>query len=268
MEIEKGEKNPETRNPKPSPKPSFLGPTRDPLFPSHPAGPLLPLPSQPSFCPRAGPAPSPARPTHLPLALSPRRPRPSSPHRQRGPTRQGHLLPRAELPCSALAVFPRCPWPHSARARARGPLAGLPEPLLLLEASPLEPDQAKPLGRSAFPAEQHPAAITAASPPGTPSQDPRGSLISIPRPPAPPIPQPRSREARAAHPRRAAPLLRHTEPLRRRRLATSVPPSPGPGPQQLRPCPGTSPSTQSLPRPPVRAGFSPSLPLQVTRPPP
>ena len=141
------------------------------------------------------------------------------------------LPPRARVPLLRVA---RCPWPRSARARARGPLAGHPELLLLLEASPLEPDRAKPLGRSAFPAEQRPAAITAASPPGTPSQDPRGSLISIPRPPAPPIPQLRSREARAAHPRRAAPLLRHTEPLRRRRLATSVPPTPDPGPQHLR----------------------------------
>ena len=110
-----------------------------------------------------------------------------------------------------LAAFPRYPWPRSARARARGPLAGLPEPLLLLEASPLEPDQAEPLGRSAIPAQRQSRLRSPLSTPGALAKRPGVPLIGTAAAPrTSPIPQP-------------PPLHRITATERLRREETSTP---------------------------------------------
>jgi len=118
------------------------------------------------------------------------------------------LPPRARVPLLRVA---RCPWPRSARARARGPLAGLPEPLLLLEASPLEPDQAEPLGRSAIPAQRQSRPRSPLSMPGAHAKRPGVPLIGTAAAPrTSPIPQP-------------PPLHRITATEQLRREETSTP---------------------------------------------
>ena len=119
MKSERKKKWKKGRNPKPSPKPSFLGPTRDPLFPSHPAGPLLPLPSRPSFSPRSAPVPpapltnsphmrnGPAPPAHAPASLRSRAP---------GPTRSPSARVAVRSPQRARAPPFADPWAPLARS--------------------------------------------------------------------------------------------------------------------------------------------------------
>ena len=100
LEKKRGRKTRKGKKPKkPSPKPSFLGPTRDPFFPSHPAGPVLPSPSARSHSSYSAQAPRPSSP--------PFTARPSS-----------FLSPSPRTAQSRMARFtaqPRCAWPTPLR---------------------------------------------------------------------------------------------------------------------------------------------------------
>jgi len=100
LEKKRGRKTRKGKKPKkPSPKPSFLGPTRDPFFPSHPAGPVLPSPSARSHSSYSAQAPRPSSP--------PFTARPSS-----------FLSPSPRTAQSRTANFtaqPRCAWPAPLR---------------------------------------------------------------------------------------------------------------------------------------------------------
>ena len=142
----------------------------------------------------ARPLPARACLAHATLAPCPTRtlvPSPAAlPSRwQPGPTGQTHPLPRAALPCSALAALPRWPWPRSApRARPR-PTCRLPRVLLLLETPP-RPDSTGISARSTLPARhrtrpQSPAFQTWARTPINRPADPPCVINSPTSPPKP-----------------------------------------------------------------------------------
>ena len=145
LEKKRGRKTRKGKKPKkPSPKPSFLGPTRDPFFPSHPAGPVLPSPSARSHsscsaqAPRPSSPPFTARPSSFPFPLPTDGPilhgplhcsaalrvarSPPSPRISPAPTprlllplsRRPHLSALSSPPCRASIC-----WPGHASRRAR-----------------------------------------------------------------------------------------------------------------------------------------------------
>ena len=112
LEKKRGRKTRKGKKPKkPSLKPSFLGPTRDPFFPSHPAGPVLPSPSAQSHSScsaqalRPSSPPFTARPSSFPFPL------PTD-----GPILHGPLHCSAALHVARSPPSPRispAPMPHS-----------------------------------------------------------------------------------------------------------------------------------------------------------
>ena len=179
LEKKRGRKTKKGKKPKkPSPKPSFLGPTRDPFFPSHPAGLVLPSPSAQSHsscsaqAPRPSSPPFTARPSSFPFPLPTDGPIPHGPlHRSaalcvaRSPpsprispaptprsllplSRRPHLSALSSPPCRASVC-----WigRASCRARALGHLRHVYSPaitatssargLRLLEPGTLETDR-------------------------------------------------------------------------------------------------------------------------------
>ena len=179
LEKKRGRKTKKGKKPKkPSPKPSFLGPTRDPFFPSHPAGPVLPSPSARSHsscsaqAPRPSSPPFTARPSSFPFPLPTDGPilhgplhcsaalhvarSPPSPRISPAPTSHS-LLPLSHRPHLSALSSPPCRasvcWPGRAsrRARALGHLRHVYSPaitaassargLRLLEPGTLETDR-------------------------------------------------------------------------------------------------------------------------------
>jgi len=179
LEKKRGRKTKKGKKPKkPSPKPSFLGPTRDPFFPSHPAGLVLPSPSAQSHSScsaqalRPSSPPFTARPSSFPFPLPTDGPIPHGPlHRSaalrvaRSPpsprispaptprsllplSRRPHLSALSSPPCRASVCWP---GRASRRARALGHLRHVYSPaitatssargLCLLEPGTLETDR-------------------------------------------------------------------------------------------------------------------------------